>query len=203
MLIPTAFQRLPSPATCFNGELLLGGALVQMCSALAQLQRAKFLNEAHYHVGRSVISSEGGRRFLFAAGELKGATTYNFLYRSSPLSERLAISIQYTAANFEFTAVSITAELRDTAGNSYTGSVLDVGCEFTEADLEANIHDISVAFTGCDLIQAPTNINPEPPRPLYIPSANRGEVLNIVITTTQAIPLTLSIYDIYVPEVTP
>ena len=64
MLIPSAFQQLPSPQGCFNGRLLFGGAVSQMASALAQVTRAKALSEAHYHIGQSVIDAVGGRKSL-------------------------------------------------------------------------------------------------------------------------------------------
>jgi len=203
MIVPSSFQRLPTSSSCFNGVQLFGGALSQMGSALAQLTRVKFLHEAHYYVGRTVAVSEGGRRFLYITGEVKSQTVYNFLYQSSPVTSHLALMIKYTSSNFEFTTVSIKAELRDTALNSYTGTVLDVGCEFTEVDLDPSVQTISTAFTGCDLITAPTNINPEPPRVLFVPQSNRGQLLNVVITTTQALPLYVSIYDVFQAEVTP
>jgi hypothetical protein len=38
---------------------------------------------------------------------------------------------------------------------------------------------------------------------LYVPSANRGELLNVAVTTNNLVVLGLHIYDIYDPEVTP
>ena len=63
--------------------------------------------------------------------------------------------------------------------------------------------ELGVAFTGSEQISAPTNTTPEPPRPLFVPSANRGDLLNVVIQTTQALPVTVHIYDLLIPEVTP
>tara|TARA_Y100000592_G_scaffold3800_2_gene5499 strand:+ start:5936 stop:6547 length:612 start_codon:yes stop_codon:yes gene_type:complete len=202
MLIPTAFQRLPSSTGCHNGQLLFGGAAAQMASALAQLNYVKFLNQAHYYVGRSVAAAEGGRRYV-QNGELKGATVYNFLYQSSPLSSHLALMIKYVSAHFNATSVTMEAALRATTGNSYTASVLDVGIEFTETTLESGPDEINIAFTGCEQAPAPTNVNADPPRPLFVPVSSRGDLLNIAITTTQLLPLTVSIYDVYSPEVTP
>lgn len=202
MLIPTAFQRLPSSTTCNNGELLFGGASAQIASALAQLNYCKFLNQAHYYVGRSVAAAEGGRRYLQNA-ELKGATVYNFLYQSTPLSSHLAIMAQYVSSNFDQTTVSMSAQLRKTAGNSYTGTIIDVGFEFTENMLEGSPTLAVWSFTGCDQAPAPTNVNPDPPRPLFVPTGVRGQLLNIAITTTQLLPMSVHIYDVYAPEVTP
>jgi len=96
------------------------------------------------------------------------------------------------------------ASLRSTASNSYTGTVLDYGIEFEEGlDLQHDQDQLATAFTGSELISAPTNTLPEPVRPLYVPSANRGDLLNVVIETTQMLPITVHIYDLLVPEVTP
>jgi hypothetical protein len=56
MLVPSSFQRLPNVVGCYNGQPLFGGAVSQMASALAQLQRSKFLGEAHYQL---LISEQG------------------------------------------------------------------------------------------------------------------------------------------------
>lgn len=180
--------------------------MAQMASAAAQLSNCKFLGQAHYHIGQDILASVGGM-VSFATGT-SGSTkinrTYNFLYQSTPLSSHLALLIQYRASNFEFTNVNMKASLRSTASNSYTGTVLDYGIEFEEGlDLQHDQDQLATAFTGSELISAPTNILPEPVRPLYVPSANRGDLLNVVIETTQMLPITVHIYDLLVPEVTP
>ena len=203
MLVPSSFQRLPSVVGCHNGQPLFGGAVSQMASALAQLQRSKFLGEAHYQVEREVLAGRGGRTRVITPGDIKSSQTYNFLYQSKAQTSHLAFIIQYTAVNFEFAAsVSLSIELRDTAGNSYTGTVIDVGTRFTETELRGDANDIVEAFTGCDEVPAPSNVVPDPPRPLFVPVANRGELLNIVVTGQQLIPLTVHIYDVFMPEVT-
>ena len=203
MLVPSSFQRLPSVVGCHNGQPLFGGAVSQMASALAQLQRSKFLGEAHYQVEREVLAGRGGRTRVITPGDIKSSQTYNFLYQSKAQTSHLCLLIQYTAVNFEFAAsVSLSVELRDTAGNSYTGTVIDVGTRFTETELRGDANDIVEAFTGCDEVPAPSNVVPDPPRPLFVPVANRGELLNIVVTGQQLIPLTVHIYDVFMPEVT-
>lgn len=204
MLIPSSFQRLPSVTGCFNGQMMFGGAVAQMASATAQLTRVKFLGEAHYYVGREVLAARGGRTRVVEPNVFKATTATNYLYQSTPLSSHLGILIQYVSANF-FAGfdVSVDIELRDTASNSYTGTILDVGCSFTEVDLESDPNDMKIAFTGAQLIEAPTNVIPEPPRPIYVPSANRGELLNLVLTTNNMVILGVHIYDIFNPEVTP
>jgi hypothetical protein len=203
MLVPSSFQRLPSVVGCHNGQPLFGGAVSQMASALAQLQRSKFLGEAHYQVEREVLSGRGGRTRVVAPGDIKSSQVYNFLYQSKAQTSHLCLLIQYTAINFEFAAsVSLSIELRSTTGNSYTGTIIDVGTRFTETELRGDANDIVEAFTGCDEVPAPSNVVPDPPRPLFVPVANRGELLNIVVTGQQLIPLTVHIYDVFMPEVT-
>jgi len=204
MLVPSSFQRLPSVVGCYNGQPLFGGAVSQMASALAQLQRSKFLGEAHYQVEREVLSGQGGRTRVVAPGDIKSSQVYNFLYQSKAQTSHLCLLIQYTAVNFDFAAsVSLSAELRDTAGNSYTGTIIDVGTKFTETELRGDANDINEAFTGCSEIPVPTNVVPDPPRPLYVPTANRGQLLNVVVTGQQLLPLSVHIYDVFLPEVTP
>jgi hypothetical protein len=206
MLIPTGFQQLPSEEGCYNNQILFGGTVSQMASAAAQLSNCKFLGQAHYHIGQKVIAAVGGM-LSFAtgtSGSVKTNRTYNFLYQSTPLSSHLALLIQYRASNFEFTTVSITAQLRATGSNSYTGTILDYGVIFQEGlDLVHDQDQIATAFTGSELITAPTNTSPVRVRPLFVPSANRGDLLNVVIETTQALPVTVHIYDLLIPEVTP
>ncbi|MGA1718193.1 MAG: hypothetical protein ACO4AA_02330 [Aquiluna sp.] len=209
MLIPTSFQRLPNVSGCYNGQLLFGGAIAQMASAAAQLTRVKFLGEAHYNINRGVGTDVvgtliGGRFRIIEPNAFKATTTNHYLYQSTPISSHLGIIIQYVSANFAAGAnVSIELELRDTASNSYSGTTLDVGCRFTEVDLQSDPNTLLTTFTGADLIAAPSNVTPDPPRVLYVPSANRGELLNVAVTTNNLVVLGLHIYDIYDPEVTP
>jgi hypothetical protein len=203
MLIPSAFQKLPSTQGCFNGRLLFGGTVSQMASALAQMTRAKALSEAHYHIGSSVLNSTGGRERLGAI-EKSGQDTLNFLHQPTPVASHLALIIQYSSKNFRSaTTALIDIELRDTASNSYTGSVIDVGVRFSEIELEGVAQELHIATTGAQLISAPSNPTPEAPRPLYIPSANRGDLLNVVITVDQVKLHTVHIYDLFIPEETP
>ena len=203
MLIPSAYQQLPSTQGCFNGRLLFGGTVSQMASALAQMTRAKALSEAHYHIGSSVLNSTGGRERLGAI-EKSGQDTLNFLHQTTPITSHIGVIFQYSSNNFRAaTTAFVDVELRDTATNSYTGTVLDVGIRFSEIELEPSPNDLRTATTGAQLIDAPSNPTPDAPRPLYVPSANRGDLLNVVITVDQVKLHTVHIYDLFIPEETP
>ena len=204
MLIPTSFQRLPDSRGCFNGQLLFGGTVSQIAASLAQLTRVKMLGEVHYYVGMPVPVATGGRRFLVARDEIKASTVSNFLYQSTPISTQLAIVVQYVTRNFSnATPVTIDIELRDTAGNSYSANVLDVGIRFAETELQSDPNTSLLAFSGSELISAPANSVPDLPRPLFVPSANRGELLNVKVTANNCLILGFNIYDLFNPEVTP
>ena len=205
MLIPTAFAKLPAQESCHNNQIVFGGTVGQMANALAQLTNCKFLGEAHYHVGQQVLPAIGGMiNFGYGiSGSITTSNTYNILYQSTALSSHLAVIVQYRASNFEFGNVYLNVSLRDTASNSYTGTILDYGIRFLEGvDLDNTRDALSVAFSGTTQIEAPTNTTPEAPRPLFVPSANRGELLNIVVEANLLLPATIHVYDVLIPEVT-
>ena len=177
---------------------------------LAQLSNAKFLGEAHYIISHSLYgnygygSTVGGSTGLTPLASYK-SRVYHFLYQSTQLSERLAINFLYSAQTVLGTPSAII-RLRSTTGSSYNSTVIDSGIKF-----ENGIHidstligDGSIArslFTGCELIQAPTNTIPESPRPLYVPLANRGQLLNIEIEVNDVALGAIHIYDIFNPEI--
>lgn len=203
MLIPSAYQILPSSSSCYNGQLLFGGVVSQLASGFAQLTRAKALSEAHYSVGASVDSAVGGRRFL-GPMEKSGQSTAYFLHQTTPVASHIGVIIRYQSKDFRSnTSSSISVELRATTGNSYTGTVLDVGVRFSAIDLEGVDQVINVASTGAELVPEPTNTSPDLPRPLFIPTANRGELINVKILTDQIELQSVHIYDLFIPEVTP
>ena len=217
MLIPSAYRTMPNAAGCHNGQIVMGGSVAQMSSALGQLSHCKFLGEAHYQISHSTYSTQWGSeqfgaRLATATRVLKvySSYEYNFLYQSTPLSERLAVLFVY-GSDYRTAAVIAQIKLLDTAANSYTGTVLDHGVEFTAPEhLDAfdvpfgdAISPDAWAFTGTRPIAAPTNTSPESPRPLYVPSANRGQLLNIKMTISSMSLTAVHIYDLYRLEGTP
>lgn len=215
MLVPSSYRTLPNQTGCFNGQLVMGGNVAQMASALSQLSHCKFLGEAHYQVSHSTYSpswgtEKYGARLATATRVLKSYSgyEYNFLYQSTALSERLALLFVY-GSDYQAAAVSVIAKVLDTTSNSYNGTVLDHGVQFTAPE-HLDAFDVPFgdamptdawAFTGARNIDAPTNTTPENPRPLYVPSANRGELLNIKITVSSLSLTAVHIYDLYQVEV--
>jgi len=201
MLIPTGFAKLPSIDSCYNNQLVFGGTVGQLANGLAQLSNCKFLGEAHYHIGQEVPSAIGGATNTNTTLKLS-TTTWNLLYQSTPLSTHLAIIAYYKAGNYSF-GPYLQFSLRATFANSYTGAVLDYGCKFQAGiDLAHERDNLQEAFTGCELIPAPINTSPEPPRPLFVPLAHRGSLLNVVVESQNLLPYSVHIYDVLIPEVT-
>jgi len=62
---------------------------------------------------------------------------------------------------------------------------------------------VQTLFTGCELIEAPTNTTPDLPRPLYVPTANRGDLLVLEIELTGVALIGVHLYDIFESNVTP
>tara|TARA_Y100000592_G_C5481143_1_gene325590 strand:- start:280 stop:918 length:639 start_codon:yes stop_codon:yes gene_type:complete len=212
MLIPTSFVKMPSSDGCHNGQIVMGGTVTQMANGLAQLTHCKFLGEAHYQVGHSTYyegysaTYKTGTR-ISNSGVIKGnykGYDYHFLYQSTARSEHLALLITY-AAKRDTNTPDITCVLRDTSGNSYTGSILDHGIQFINLSAHRNsTSPDEVAFTGCELVDPPSNTSPTTlVRPLYVPSANRGDLLNISVTVNDVAISGFHIYDVYQVEVTP
>lgn len=211
MLIPTSFQRLPSEQGCHCGAVIMGGTVGQMAGALAQLSNAKFLGEAHYPVSHSLYgrygygTSTGGNTMPRSLASYK-SKQYFFLYQSTALSERLALMINYNALTLDDTP-NIKVKLRPSTGNAYNVTPIDYGIEFTnDLHIESDItgaERVQTLFTGCQLIEAPTNTTPDLPRPLYVPSANRGDLLVLEIELSAVALIGVHIYDIFESDVTP
>ena len=211
MLIPTAFIKLPDESGCYNGEVVMGGTVSQLAMGLAQLSHCKFLGEAHYQVSHSTygpwstIYETGTRLHNYAQirSEYKGRE-YNFLYKSTALSQKVACLFSY-AGEQGADDPSVTIEVRSTSSNSYSGTVLDYGCKFLNLDTQGySFSTDSFAFTGTTLDYEPSNSSPDLiVRPLFIPSANRGELLNIKVTVTDVALSGFHISDVYEVEVTP
>lgn len=211
MLIPTSFQKLPSVEGCQNGAVVMGGTVGQMAGALAQLSNAKFLGEAHYPVSHSLYgrygynTSTGGNSIPSSLSAYKGKQYY-FLYQSTALSERLALMINYNAITLDDTP-NINVKLRPSTGNAYNATPIDYGIEYTnDLHIESDTtgaERVQTLFTGCELIEAPTNTTPDLPRPLYVPSANRGDLLVLEIELTGVALIGVHLYDIFESNVTP
>lgn len=202
MLIPTGYKSLPNEQGCYNNQVLFGSTVSRMASALAQLTHCKFLAQAHYNIGQKCFTIIGGQQG--ASTLYKNVSQYNLMYQTTPLSSHLALIVQCRSWGDPNVSSHFDVELRNTTSNSYSGTVLDYGIRFQQgSDLTGGSFETFTAFTGSELIEAPTNTTPDFPRPLFVPSANRGELLNLRFDFNYVEAFTIHIYDLLIPEVTP
>ena len=213
MLIPASYQPLPDVSTCHNESLVFGGVIAQCANSSAMLTHVKCRARAHYPIMHTTYINATaptigvmGADLLGSVGSFKrdkGYTESNsFFYASSPLSEYLGIDLKVSATLFDSAEPKVTLVLH----RESTGAIIDNGIEFNHIDL--NVQAInqqaqsSRASTLYDIsANAPTNTTPDKPRPLYVPNSDRGEVLYISATTTACILRSITIYDLYDPEV--
>jgi len=97
--------------------------------------------------------------------------------------------------------------LRPSTGNAYNATPIDYGIEYTnDLHIESDTtgaESVQTLFTGCELIEAPTNTTPDLPRPLYVPTAKRGDLLVLEIELTGVALIGVHLYDIFESNVTP
>ena len=210
MLIPTAYSTLPSPEACFNGVALMGGVQAQMASSLAQLSHAKFRGHARYWIGvNNGSDGSGGYR---SAVRTRGSTTYktsadySFFYRTTPITEWIVISLTHIPYYQNDGYVDVI--LKD-----MSLTTLDHGVRFIASTgglpvIEARSAKPVTSSTGpgspAQRSAAPTNVSPSITlRPLYVPLANRGELLRIEASTLYISLRGLEAFDLYQASVTP
>lgn len=209
MTTPTNFQRMPGEQGCYNGRLVMGSGVAQMALALKQLTNVKFRAAGYYPVGRStwhpVLGQYIKANYWWGSGSIsKGATDeHDLFYFSQPTSEWIGLEIVYGPSAELDVEPEILCELYEISGGA-VGTKIDEGILFTSPDhLQRDSDGQSVgAFrvnTGARPYVFPSaGISaPTIPRPLYIPSANRGDELVVRVTATDAIIFGVYMFDLY------
>jgi hypothetical protein len=209
MTTPTNFHIMPSEEGCYNGTIVMGAAVSQMALALKQLTNVKFRAAGYYPIGRStwhpVLGQYIKANYWWGTGSLaKGDTDeHDLFYFSQPTSEWIGLELVYGPSADLTTEPQILVELYEISGGAI-GTKIDEGILFTTPGyLQRSNNGESVgAFrtnTGGRPYTFPSGgiSAPTLPRPLYVPSANRGDELVIKITAENAIVFGAYIFDIY------
>lgn len=233
MLIQTNYNRLPDKQACNNGTVLYGAAVSNMAGALSQLTHVKFLGMCNYQVMRSTFNERfsgafrnTGARFAGGVGGItKGYTeSHKFFYASTLISTWLGVIFIYESGSSGadpstslFSPV-IEVSIKELTGSPLAeGSTLDHGIRLDSANSLRSASVVgSVYNTGEDRVYfhhaesnidipntPPVNTSPVEPRPLYIPSANRGEVVSINVSCEDCKLRAFTLFDLYQPEVAP
>lgn len=200
---------MPPDEVAYNGRIVMGAAPTQMALALKQLTNVKCRAAAYYPVGRStwhpVLNQYIKANYWWGSSDiLKGSSDdHDLFYFSSPTSEWIGLELIYGPARDTTFDPEIIVTLYDITGGA-VGSKIDEGIKFTSPDyLQRDSDGQSVgAFktsTGARPYVFPSGglSAPTLPRPLYIPSANRGDELIVRIETTGCAIYGAYMFDIY------
>lgn len=209
MTTPTNFHIMPSEEGCYNGTIVLGSPVAQMALALKQLTNVKFRAAGYYPIGRStwhpVLNAYVEASYYLGVGHLtKGQTDeHDLFYFSQPTSEWIGIELVYGPTQRTDVEPLILVELYEISGGA-VGTKIDQGILFTTPEY------LQRTFTGEALGSYRVNTGGRPyvfpsggisaptlPRPLYVPSANRGDELVIRITAENAVIYGAYLFDIY------
>ena len=215
MTTPVNFQPLPSQRAAYNGVITLGAPVAQMALGLKQLNQVKFRSAAYYHVGHSTYSPAFTTPYKKAAisrgyvpNPVKGASEeFDFFYFSQPTSQWVGCEIVYGVSSVDpdndLNGPKITLELYEISGGAI-GSKIDEGCEFTyPTHLQSVTRGASTGLarvnTGSRLFTFPSGGLSAPtfPRPLYIPSANRGDELAVRVTADEVVLYAVHLFDLF------
>ena len=209
MTTPTNFQRLPLEQGCYNGSLVMGSGVAQMALALKQLTNVKFRAAGYYPVGRSTwqpVTSQYIKANYWPGSDSisKGATDeHDLFYFSLSTSEWIGIELVYGPSTELDVEPEILIELYEVSAGA-VGSKIDEGVLFTSPEhLQRASDGRGINFfrvnTGASPYVFPSGgiSAPTIPRPLYIPSANRGDELVVRVTATDAIIFGVYMFDLY------
>ena len=205
MLIESGFLDLPPKQSFNNGVALMGGPVFRLISSLNQLAYVKCINHAYYHISRNTYSFQLGlnnRGAQFKTKhfvESKGTQSHNFLLASLPHSVHLALVLRYASSAITNTqSPLIEVALKDGT------TLIDAGIKF-EYPLSLN----QLGSSGWSrVLKISTGSNFEDPaggsyssqtspRPLFIPTSSRGNVLNIETTVQDCNLLSIDVFEIY------
>ena len=208
MTTPTNYHIMPSEEGCYNGRIVMGSAASQMALALKQLTNVKFRSAGYYPVGRStwhpVLNQYIKASYYLGIGNLaKGATDeHDLFYFSQPTSEYIALELVYGPTQRADSDPQILVELYEISGGA-VGTKIDDGILFSSPDhLQRTYTGEALGAYRCNTGARPyvataTTTYPTLPRPLYVPSANRGDELVIRVTAEDAVLYGVYIFDIY------
>lgn len=210
MLVPSSFQPLVSEQSCFMGVSVMGGVVNQFAQSLVMMSHCKFLGSAHYTIAKDTFDSASSTTQFTnwsgtPAGLNKQTKVYQFFYASTELSEWIGLIFQYVATKESSSNdPTIRFGVHNLAGTLLSKRVL---FEFPQHLQMSTTNVLEVPYTatsGAIFYDPPSGTSgTDEPRPLYIPSTNRGDMLIIEVELTDCDLVQLDIFDIYQSEVTP
>lgn len=210
MLVPSSFQPLTSETSCYMGVTVMGGVLNQFAQSLVMMSHCKFLGSAHYTIAKDTYDlGTSATTFTNFNGTPPGLNKqqkdYTFFYGSTELSEWIGLIFQYVATkesssndpNIKFT-------VKDLSGTILSKPILFEYPQHLQMSDTSILQNPYTTTSGAIFYDPPTGTTgTDEPRPLYIPSANRGDMLIIEVRVEDCDLVQLDIFDLYQAEVTP
>lgn len=189
MTVIRSYQPYVNNKTCKTGVPVMAGILNQMMASTTQLDKVKVLNRTHVttlynyvdYGGNSVESDITG--FNFSSTD----PLYVFV-PTSPEVSHIALIIKYYTVVTDIKSLQssqLTVQAFDSAGSS-----IDIGMDFKWGEHltfeGAGLFTLNTveAFTGTEQYEPPSGgyLSRTTPRPIYVPSANRGNNIYIKFT---------------------
>ncbi len=211
MLIPSTVQSLADEKSCYMGVAVMGGVVNQFAQALAQMSHCKFLGFANYTIAKPTPVLTGLSTFIdtnwtvLSTGLNKTSKEYDFLYGSTPLSEWIGVIFQYVATRESSSnSPQITLRVKNLSGTRLSKDVLFSFPEHLQIGDDGNVNFPRTATTGATFYDPPSGTTGlDNPRPLYVPSANRGDMLFLEVKVEDCDLVSISFFDLYQAERTP
>lgn len=198
MLTPTSPLPLPDVSACQMGRLVTGTTAAQIANATLQATTVKLLGEAHYHLQSP---TPGGKtNWLERAPYVsKGyEETWELLYATTPLTKWISVELLYVASVFQDDTPTLQVSVKSFVGGAVDGTI-DAGLvldDFLELRDSATSNPVTIA-SGWIADRAPSGSASTVPRPLYIPEANRGEIVVIRVASSAVQVLAVHLLDVY------
>lgn len=206
MALINAFEAAaPSPRACMVDAPVMGGTMAQMIDLVNHLGagRSRRVIHANFTRGQGTFSdlvddTDIFTPFLFNPPSTK---TLEVPFLSSPIGRYLVLFLTVQASG---TTPSLTVELfkLNTSGGAHT--LIDAGVKWdtinnritpTVEQGAVTVYPIQVITTGAQVQSAGAGV--DDPRPLIIPSAQRGENLMVRFTCAEINIEAVDIFELY------
>lgn len=211
MLVPTSFQPLTSQESVFMGVTVMGGVVSQLAQAMIQMSHCKFLGFANYTIAKPTRSPIATNIYYLTnwsglpEGQNKSNKFYSFFYGSTPLSEWIGVIFQYVATKESSTnSPVITFRVKNLSGIFLSKPVQFTYSEHLNMSVDGNLDRPYTATTGATFYDPPIGTSGfDTPRPLYVPSSSRGDMLILEVEAHDCDLVSVSFFDLYQAEITP
>lgn len=200
---------VPSPRSCSVDSPVFGGTMASFIDLTNHLALGRARRAIHANFTRRSTEDfadlDGNTDSIDLDAIAPGSTeTLEIPWLSSPMARYVTLYVRYRATG----TPSLTAELYElnTSGGAHT--LLDAGCEWTTTNGRLQPTDYTEGRdTRYNLLELTTTAQiraasggVDEPRPLIVPSANRGNELMVRFTAAEVEITSVDIFELYEVE---